>query len=190
MKYAAVSILLIAAAVIVFRLLQPAPTQAADMGTAPPIDASAIAAADAEVFRRIFWRQPGEADKIIQSLRRERAGRAGDPVQWDWFLAVDASAEFAEYLLQENPFQLSGSSDAIDLTETPAWFPQSSSGYAVHRSLNGEMTILVNPENQRIYAWNQARSFQAASELPSKQPSTSSQQSSGRLPDARPPIPE
>lgn len=190
LKLAAVSILLIVGGVVIFRILQPDPIPVANADSASPADASAIAEANAEVFRRIFWRQPGEADQIIQSSRRERATGEGEPVQWDWFLAVDPSVAFVDYLIQENPFELTLWDDQIDLADTPDWFPKSPSGYAVHRSLSGEMTVLVNAENQRIYAWNQARAFQPAVQLPEVPSVPSSNQNAGRLPDARPPIPE
>jgi hypothetical protein len=190
MKYAAVSILLLVMSVVVFRILKPELIHTASMDTASPVAAAAIAAANAEVFRRIFWRQPGEADKIIQSLRRERASEEGDPAEWDWFLAVDPSAEFADYLIQENPFQLTVWADEMDLADTPDWFPASSHGYEIHRSLTGEMTLLVNPKSGRIYAWNQARAFQSAIKLPDATRVPSFNQNAGRLPDARPPVPE
>jgi hypothetical protein len=190
MKYAAVSILLLVMSVVVFRLLQPEPIHTASMDTASPVDTSALVEENAEVFRRIFWRQPGEADKIIQSQRRERVSGEGAPTEWDWFLAVDPSAEFADYLFEENPFQLTISTDEVDLTGTTDWFPQSTHGYEIRRSLTGEMTLLINPKTRRIYAWNQARAFRPAIQLPDEPTSTSPNRNAGRLPPTSPPNPE
>ena len=190
-KYAAISILLVVGCVFAFQMLQPEPNQEfAEVPQASAIDAATIAEANAEVFRRIFWRQPNEADKIIQSQRRERAGEEGSPAQWDWFLAVDASADFSRYFLEENPFELTETTSAIDLRGTPDWFPQSSGGYEIRRSLAGEMTVLVDQETRRIYVWNQASAFQKATELPEKPAKSGFNQNVGRLPNASPPLPE
>ena len=180
--FVAVTLSVIVSCVFIVRLIQTEPPQ-------PPIvETAEIANENAEVFRRIFWRQPTPEDRILRSERRELEVEAGGPVRWDWFLSVDPSVVFADYLLEENPFQLSLGTSVIDFQQTPDWFPTSSAGFEVHQNQTGEMTVLYHPETRRIYVCNKVTSFRPAATIPEPSITPSTRQNSGRLPDASPPM--
>ena len=170
--------------VFTVRLIQTDPQER------PILENAEIANENAEVFRRIFWRQPTPEDRILQSERRELEVEEGGSVRWDWFLSVDPSVGLADYLLIENPFQLSLGTSVIDFQQAPEWFPRTSAGFEVHQNQTGEMTVLHHPETRRIYVWNKARAFRPAATIPEPSITPSTRNNSGRLPDASPPIPQ
>jgi hypothetical protein len=142
-----------------------------------------------EVFRRAFWRHPSAEDKIRHAERREWSGTSGVQ-RWDWFIAVDASESLTTYLLEENPFQLNASAEPQTFSEVPAWFPETSAGFELHQSLNGEMTILFNAATRQLYATSNGHGFRAGvPEAPVSAPA-SQDQGLGRLPNKAPPMPE
>src|SRR5687768_14837771 len=58
------------------------------------------------VFQRAFWRRPAPADRILHAERRQWQTSGGAVEKWQWFIAVEPSAAFRDWLLKENPFQL------------------------------------------------------------------------------------
>ncbi|MFT4902281.1 MAG: hypothetical protein ACI81V_001568 [Lentimonas sp.] len=141
----------------------------------------------AEVFRRAFWRNPDPEVEIRQAERSEWSDTSGLQ-RWDWFIAVDASDALTAYLLQQNPFQLKAISAPQAFSEVPAWFPASSAGFEMYQSLNGEMTILFNPETRQLYAKGKGHGFKPPAPAPAAA-TTEPQQTIGRLPNESPPIP-
>lgn len=143
----------------------------------------------AEVFRRAFWRNPGPENTIRQAERREWSDASGVQ-RWDWFIAVEASQSLAAYLLEQNPFQLIAMLDTQTFTEVPAWFPESSDGFDLQQSQNGEMTILFNPDSRQLYATGHGFGFKPGVPEPQALTTLQPNKTVGRLPDAPPPNPE
>ena len=140
-----------------------------------------------EVFRRAFWRNPSPEDTIRHAERREWSSASGVQ-RWDWFIAVDASEELTTYLLEQNAFHLIKITEQQTFVEVPQWFPKASSGFDLHQSSNGEMTILFNPTSKQVYAKSEGRGFRSGTQEPAI--ISSRDNSLGRLPNEAPPNPE
>ncbi len=143
-----------------------------------------------EVFQRAFWKRPTEKDEILHAERREWAD--GDGVdRWQWFIAVDPSAELARYLHEQNPFSMSAPKGEVALPadELPEWFPDSVDGYDVTQTADGQMIFLMRPGDGRLFAMSQGRGFAKAVEAPPPTPQGISTNTQGRLPTTSPPTP-
>lgn len=81
-----------------------------------------------EVFRRAFWRNPAQDDRIVHAERREWLAPADGVRHWQWFLELEPGADFTAWFEDENPFGLAAlEGDPLDARrwpdQPPAWFP-------------------------------------------------------------------
>lgn len=167
----------------------PASKDEVPSSDAPPLPTTTNTDAT-EVFQRAFWKRPTEQDEILHAERREWAD--GDGVdRWQWFIAVDPSAELARYLHEQNPFSMSPPKRdvALPMDELPDWFPSSVDGYEVTQTADGQMIFLLRPDDGRLFATSQGRGFAKAVEAPPPSPPVISSNAQGRLPATPPPTP-
>ena len=122
----------------------------------------------AEVFQRAFWRRAAPEDRILHAERRHWRAEGRDSVErWQWFIVVDPSQAFADWLLNENPFELTtvvpgGVSLALD--DAPRWMPGAKelSGYAHYHKPGGNLHVFRDPRTGLIYATDQGGGFTLA----------------------------
>ena len=135
----------------------------------PKPDANGLALSQdpAAVFQRAFWRRPAAADKILHAERRDWLDASSGVEKWQWFIAVEPSAPFRDWLLQENPFELVAGAPGTELaplTDPPAWFPLAPELAALTRYRNREGRFLVFHDitKNRLYATDAGGGFAVA----------------------------
>ncbi|MCU0793140.1 MAG: hypothetical protein MUE42_09900 [Opitutaceae bacterium] len=152
---------------------QPEPSSAAPVATMAPV-AEATATDDprlklqadhAEVFQRAFWRRAAPEDRILHAERRHLlAEPQGGVERWQWFIVVEPGQAFADWLFNENPFDLAPVAPGLSSLlpdNAPEWMPGAAelSGYAHYHKPGGSMHVFRDPRTRRIYATDQGGGF-------------------------------
>lgn len=140
-----------------------------------------------EVFKRAFWRRPGDGDKVINAERHE--WRDADGLQrWQWFLVVKASPGLIKYLRDDNAFGLVPATSAPAIAEAPAWFRFDPKEIALLQSPHSGMRLMFSNSDHTLYATASGRGFsKGAAEPP---PRTQGAPAPGRIPTTLPPRPK
>lgn len=121
-----------------------------------------------EVFKRAFWRRPGADDVILHAERRHWVSTEDENVRrWQWFIEVEPSREFANWLLEENPFDLMEIDDPTqrpDLSTAPDWIPAAAdlTTFVAYRKPGADFFVFVDSRNQRIFATDMGGGFNLA----------------------------
>lgn len=137
-----------------------------------------------EIFKRAFWRRPGNDDHIQHAERHE--WRDADGLKrWQWFLVVSASTELIRYLRDDNAFGLVPASSAPAVSEAPSWFRFKSEDFTVLRASQAGMCLMFRKSDNTLYATDSGRGFAKAAPEPA--PATQGAQPSGRIPSSPPP---
>ena len=135
----------------------------------PKPDASGLALErdHAAVFQRAFWRRPASSDKIVHAERRDWLDDASGVQKWQWFIAVQPSAAFRDWLLKDNPFELvsvAPGTELVPLSSPPAWFPSAGelAGISRYRNREGRYLVFHDLANDRFYATDAGGGFAGA----------------------------
>ena len=121
-----------------------------------------------EVFQRAFWRRPSDQEQIVNAERRHWFGGADESVErWQWFIEVKPGADFQDWLLNENPFDLviqAAQSPLPDASASPDWMPpaQSLAHFVHYRKRGGNFHVFLDPKTQRLYATDSGGGFTIA----------------------------
>jgi hypothetical protein len=119
------------------------------------------------VFQRAFWRRPGADIRVLDGERREWLDANSAVQKWQWFVAVQTSADFRAWLLERNPFELSKATTPIaasEISEAPAWWAPASkwSSFTTYRNGAEKLVVLLDPESGQLFATGQGAGFAAA----------------------------
>ena len=154
----------------------------------PPATSPVMAPADspAEIFRRVFWKRPGEGDRILQAERREEKLADGRS-RWRSFLEVEASPALLDYLRRENAFGMVRLAGVAPVQDAPKWFVIESSTHEAFATPPGSLKVFFAKMGGRLYAYGEATSFTAPAPVPPKPAPAPEETSSGRLPAGPPP---
>ncbi len=145
----------------------PAPAPATPAPKAIPAAGTESVERDATlVFQRAFWRRPGPDVRILGGERREWADGAAGLQKWAWFTALEAKPEFRQWLIEQNPFELSRADAPVDPARygaLPTWFPAAArwSDLTTYRTRGGGMVVFLDEKSGRIYAADFGSGFAA-----------------------------
>ncbi len=133
----------------------------------PAADGLALERDHAAVFQRAFWRRPTSADKILHAERRDWLDDSSGVQKWQWFIAVQPSAAFRDWLLKDNPFELVAVAPGTELgalSSPPAWFPVAAelTALARYRNREGRFFVFHDLANNRLYATDAGGGFAAS----------------------------
>ncbi len=133
----------------------------------PDADGLALERDHAAVFQRAFWRRPTAADKILHAERRDWLDDSSGVQKWQWFIAVQASATFRDWLIQDNPFELvavAPGTELAPLSLPPVWFPTAPELAALtrYRNREGRFFVFLDLANNRLYATDAGGGFAGA----------------------------
>lgn len=137
-----------------------------------------------EIFKRAFWRRPGNDDHIQHAERHEWRDAAGLE-RWQWFLVVSASPELIKYLRDDNAFGLVPASKAPVVSESPAWFRFKPEDVTVLQASHGGMRLMFSKSDNTLYATDSGRGFTKGA--PEPLPTAQGAQTPGRIPSSPPP---
>jgi hypothetical protein len=137
-----------------------------------------------EIFKRAFWRRPGNDDHIQHAERHEWSDADGLK-RWQWFLVVSASTELIKYLRDDNAFGLVPASSAPAVSEAPSWFRFKQEDFTCLRASHAGMCLMFSKSNNTLYATDSGRGFTKGAPEPA--PATQGAQPSGRIPSSPPP---
>lgn len=140
-----------------------------------------------EVFKRAFWRLPGDGDKIVHAERYEWSD-AGGLTKLQWFLEVKPSAALLKYLRDDNAFGLAPASEARLPEERPAWFQFQADQVNVLQSPSGQLQLIFRERDQTLFALGSGRGFQRGAPEPVS--ASAPPAPPGRLPATPPPLPK
>lgn len=141
----------------------------------------------AKIFERALWRRPMPDDEILNAERREWSDEDGLQ-RWQWFLLVKASPGLITYLREENAFGLVASTPAPVVSEAPAWFRFNPEEITTMKAPHGSIVLMFSKKDNTLYATASGRGFTKGAAAPNVATSISAR-STGRLPNAPPPIP-
>ena len=177
--------LLAVAAYFLAKPRKPEPPPAAKITMPMPVPPTATITNQVEVFKRAFWRPPAPGDKILHAERREWSDEAGVK-KWQWFIAVEPSAELLKYVREDNAFGLAPTkAETID-KDAPAWFAFKSDEVDVLGS-RGRLRLIFSKSGNTLYATDSGGGFNPGAPQPAKNASTGAV-STGRLPPTPPPV--
>ncbi len=142
-----------------------------------------------EIFKRAFWRRPGNDDHIQHAERHEWRDAAGLE-RWQWFLVVSASPELIKYLREDNAFGLVPSSSVSANPEAPDWFVFKPEEFSIFRSPQSGMQLMFSKADNTLYATDSGRGFTKGAPEPVKPAAPLSAPAPGRLPTTPPPTPK
>lgn len=139
--------------------------------SAPPPDTTSTDGA--AVFRKAFWRQPGEGDRILHAERREWMDEE-NVSRWQWFIAVEPSPALVKYLREENAFGLTpdtagggaGAETGAGYPQAPAWFPTGIAGFDLLRGPDGTLRLLFSKTANQLYATDSGHGFRPGAAHP------------------------
>lgn len=139
----------------------------------------------AEIFKRAFWRRPGNEDQILHAERHEWSDAEG-LLRWQWFLVVKASPELIKDLRDDNAFGLVSASSVSSNPEAPDWFVFKPDEFSIFQSPQSGMKLMFSKTDNTLYATDSGRGFTKGapeSDKPIQQAPTL-----GRLPTTLPPL--
>ncbi len=123
----------------------------------------------AAVFQRAFWRRPTPADRVLHAERRDWTKDANNNVEkWEWFIAIEPSPAFREWLLKDNPFELVAVPSGTELKPVgtpPDWFPPATdlATFTRYRNREGRYQVFHDAAKNRLYAADAGGGFAPAS---------------------------
>lgn len=141
----------------------PAPAPAAEVAPASDLPAAPVGlSTDPElVFRRAFWRRPGQGDTILHAERRESSGDGASVAQWRWFLVVKPGPELRAWL-ETNPFSLrpvAAPGEAATAADRPAWFAPDWKACEVRQNPEGRFILAYAAGENLLYATDSGHGF-------------------------------
>jgi len=144
-----------------------APLSPSVAASKPDASGLALERDHAAVFQRAFWRRPASSDKILHAERRDWLDDASGVQKWQWFIAVQPSAAFRDWLLKDNPFELvsvAPGTELVPLSSPPAWFPSAGelAGLSRYRNREGRYLVFHDLANDRLYATDAGGGFAGA----------------------------
>jgi hypothetical protein len=145
--------------------------------------------ASEEIFKRAFWRLPGDDDQIQHAERHEWRDAAGLE-RWQWFLVVRASPELIKHLRDDNAFGLVPSSSVSANPEAPDWFVFKPEEFSIFRSPQSGMQLMFSKADNTLYATDSGRGFTKGAPEPVEPAAPLSAPAPGRLPTTPPPTPK
>ncbi|WP_221030554.1 hypothetical protein [Actomonas aquatica] len=122
----------------------------------------------AEVFRRAFWRQPADDDRILHAERRHRLrGEGGSVEEWQWFIAVEPGDAFATWFFEDNPFELIAARPTTampTLTDAPEWLPSADTLAGMDHFIKpgSHLHVFRDARSGRLYATDEGGGFTLA----------------------------
>ncbi len=133
----------------------------------PDANGLALERDHAAVFQRAFWRRAAADDRILHAERRDWLDASSGVEKWQWFIAVQPSAAFREWLIKDNPFELVAVAPAdapVELSSPPTWFPSPSelARFARYRNREGRYLVFHDVTTQRLYATDAGGGFAAS----------------------------
>jgi len=139
----------------------------------------------AEIFKRAFWRRPGNDDQILHAERHEWSDAEGLQ-RWQWFLVVKASPELIKDLRDDNAFGLVPGSSVSANPEAPDWFAFKPEEFSICHSPQSGMRLMFSKSDNTLYATDSGRGFTKGAPEPDKPIQQAS--APGRLPATLPPL--
>jgi hypothetical protein len=139
----------------------------------------------AEIFKRAFWRRPGNDDQILHAERHEWSDAEG-LLRWQWFLVVKASPELIKDLRDDNAFGLVPASSVSANPEAPDWFAFKPDEFSIYHSPQSGMRLMFSKTDNTLYATDSGRGFTKGAPEPDKPIQQAS--APGRLPTTPPPL--
>lgn len=140
-----------------------------------------------EIFKRAFWRRPGDGDEILHAERHEWSDADGLQ-RWQWFLVVKGSPGLIKYLRDDNAFGLVAANSAPATAEAPAWFQINQEEVVLLQSPQSGMRLMFCKSDNTLYATASGRGFsKGAAEPPAR---TQGAPAPGRIPTTLPPQPK
>jgi hypothetical protein len=142
-----------------------------------------------EIFKRAFWRRPGNDDHIQHAERHEWREAAGLE-RWQWFLVVRASPELIKHLRDDNAFGLVPASVVPVVSEAPAWFRFKPEDVTVLQARHAGMRLMFSKSDNTLYATDSGRGFTKGAPEPVEPAAPLSAPAPGRLQTTPPPTPK
>ena len=142
-----------------------------------------------EIFKRAFWRRPGNDDHIQHAERHEWREAAGLE-RWQWFLVVRASPELIKHLRDDNAFGLVPASVVPVVSEAPAWFRFKPEDVTVLQARQAGMRLMFSKSDNTLYATDSGRGFTKGAPEPVEPAAPLSAPAPGRLQTTPPPTPK
>jgi hypothetical protein len=142
-----------------------------------------------EIFKRAFWRRPGNDDHIQHAERHEWREAAGLE-RWQWFLVVRASPELIKHLRDDNAFGLVPASVVPVVSEAPAWFRFKPEDVTVLQARHAGMRLMFSKSDNTLYATDSGRGFTKGAPEPVEPAAPLSAPAPGCLPTTPPPTPK
>jgi hypothetical protein len=139
----------------------------------------------AEIFKRAFWRRPGNDDQILHAERHEWSNAEGVQ-RWQWFIVVKASPELINDLRDDNAFGLVPGSPIFSNPEAPDWFEFKPEKFSIFQSPQSRMRLMFSKTDNTLYATDSGRGVTKGTPEPAKP--TQQASSPGRLPTTLPPL--
>ena len=127
----------------------------------------------AEIFKRAFWRRPGNEDEILHAERHEWSD-AGGLQRWQWFLVVNA-------------FGLVPGSTVSVTPEAPGWFVFKPEEFSIFQSPQSGMRLMFSKTGNTLFATDSGLGFRPGAPEPAKPAPPPSAPAPGRLPMTSPP---
>jgi hypothetical protein len=142
-----------------------------------------------EIFKRAFWRRPGNDDHIQHAERHEWREAAGLE-RWQWFLVVRASPELIKHLRDDNAFGLVPASVVPVVSEAPAWFRFKPEDVTVLQARHAGVRLMFSKSDNTLYATDSGRGFTKGAPEPVEPAAPLSAPAPGCLPTTPPPTPK
>lgn len=148
-------------------VVAPAQPAAAPAAASPAVAGLALERDHAKVFQRAFWRRPAPGDRVLHAERRDWMDASSGVEKWQWFIAVQPSAAFREWLLKENPFELvavAADAPPADLSSPPDWFPAPAelASFTRYRNREGRYLVFHDVTTNRLFATDAGGGFAVA----------------------------
>ena len=140
----------------------------------------------AEIFKRAFWRRPGNEDEILHAERHEWSD-AGGLQRWQWFLVVKASPKLIKDLRDDNAFGLVPGSTVSVTPEAPDWFVFKPEEFSIFQSPQSGMRLMFSKTGNTLFATDSGLGFRPGAPEPAKPAPPPSAPAPGRLPMTSPP---
>lgn len=140
------------------------PTGALPPPPKPNADGISLERDPGAVFQRAFWRRPTPGDRILHAERRDWQVAGGGVEKWQWFIAVEPSPAFRDWLLKDNPFELvavPAGTALAPLSAPPDWFPAitDQTSFACYRNREGRYQVFHDAKANRLYATDAGGGF-------------------------------